>query len=82
MQIHIDWLMMGILLLALSAALPDLPSWIGVLVVIGAIANPLLFVPLAVSGSQVRQRRWYRAAAIVSFTTMSVGLVAAAVFAA
>lgn len=81
MQLHIDWLMMGLLLLAIAAAIPDLPTWVRGLVTAGAIANPLLFVPLAVAGSDVRQRRWYRAAAVASFTAMTVGLLATAILA-
>lgn len=81
LQLHIDWLMMGLLLLALAAAVPDLPTWVRASVTAGAIANPLLFVPLAVSGSEVRQRPWYRVAAVASFTAMSVGLFATAIIA-
>jgi hypothetical protein len=82
MQVHLDWLMMGILLLALAAAMPGLPNWIALLVVAGAIANPLLFLPLAIGGSTVRGHLAYRIAAAASFTVMSAGLVATAVTAA
>lgn len=71
--------MMGTLLVAVGVAVPDSPRWAAWLLIAGAVANPMLFVPLALRGSQVRQRRDYRAAAVVSFAALSVGIVAAAV---
>lgn len=79
LQLHLDWIVMGTLLVAVGVAVPDLPRWAAWLLTAGAVANPLLFVPLALRGSQVRQRRYYRAAAVVSFAAMSVGILAAAV---
>jgi hypothetical protein len=81
LQIHLDWIMMGILLLAVAAALPTMPGWIGVLIVIGAIGNPLLFIPLAVKGSGVRRSNGYRVTAAGSFLSLTGGLAAAAVWA-
>ena len=78
LQVHLDWIMMGTLLLALAAAVPDLPAWTAALVVVGAVLNPLLFVPLAVVGAEVRRHPLYRVVGVVSFTAMSVGLVATA----
>jgi hypothetical protein len=65
--------MMGMLLLALAAALPTLPGWIGALAVIGAIGNPLLFIPLALKGSDVRRSSGYRLTAAASFLCLSGG---------
>ena len=72
---------MGILLLALAAALPTLPGWISALVAIGAIGNPLLFIPLALKGSDARRSIRYRLTAGTSFLCLSGGLTAAAVWA-
>lgn len=82
LQLHIDFILMGLLLIVLGTALPHLPLWTALLVLAGAIANPLLFVPLAVHGTQVRQRLVYQLFAVASFTMMSTGLIATAVFAA
>ena len=46
-QTHLDWIMMGILLLAVDVAVDDIPDWITALIAFGTVVNPLLFVPLA-----------------------------------
>jgi hypothetical protein len=78
MQLHLDWIMMGTLLVAIGVAVPDLPGWAVWSLVAGGVANPLLFVPLALAGSHVRQRRDYRAVAVVSFAALSIGILTAA----
>jgi hypothetical protein len=78
MQLHLDWIMMGTLLVAIGVAVPDLPGWASWSLVAGGVANPLLFVPLALAGSHVRQRRDYRAVAVVSFAALSIGVLTAA----
>lgn len=47
MQIHLDQVMMGLILLAVPTAFPDIPDVIAVPLLIGTILNPLGFVPLA-----------------------------------
>ena len=77
-QVHLDYVMMGLILIAVGLAVPDLPTAIAVPLVFGTVVNPFLFVPLAFS-PEVEGRLWYRALAVVSFLGMSGGLVAAAI---
>jgi hypothetical protein len=79
-QAHLDWVMMGLILLALSATVPGLPGWIKAMVIAGTIVNPLLFLPLA-WGNGVKSNPLYVAVTLASFVAMSGGLVAAAVWA-
>ena len=79
-QVHLDWIIMGLVLVATGLAVPDLPTWTGVLVLAGAVVNPLLFLPLAVNAAASRNRL-YRTVTAVSFTSLSGGLVVAAVYA-
>jgi hypothetical protein len=77
-QVHLDYVMMGLILIGVGLAVPDLPTAIAVALVFGTFVNPLLFVPLAFD-PQVDQKPWYRALAVVSFLGVSGGLVAAAI---
>ena len=77
-QVHLDYVMMGLILIGVGLAVPDLPTVLGVALVFGTLVNPFLFVPLAFD-PEVEKRPWYRALAVVSFVCVSGGLVAAAV---
>jgi hypothetical protein len=77
-QVHLDYVMMGLILIAVGLAIPDLSTAIAIPLVFGTIVNPFLFVPLAFE-PDVEQRAWYRALAVVSFLGVSGGLVAAAI---
>ena len=77
-QVHLDYVMMGLILIGVGLAVPDLPKGIAVALVFGTAVNPFLFVPLAFD-PEVERRAWYRALAIVSFLGVSGGLVAAAI---
>lgn len=77
LRLHLDWIMRGTLLVAVGAAVPDSPRWAAWLLIAGAVANPMLFIPLALRGSQVRRRRDNRAA-VVPFAALSVGILAVA----
>jgi hypothetical protein len=77
-QVHLDYVMMGLILIAVGVAVPDLPTAIAVALVFGTLVNPLLFVPLAFA-PDTDQRGWYRVLAVVSFIGVSGGLLAAAV---
>ena len=77
-QAHLDWIMMGTILVAIGAAVRDIPDWIAGLVVFGALVNPTLFVPLAFSPG-MSERTAYRALSVVSFSAMGGGLTALAV---
>ncbi len=77
-QVHLDYVMMGLILIGVGLAVPDLPTAIAVALVFGTAVNPLLFVPLAFD-PDVEKRPWYRLLAVVSFIGVSGGLIAAAV---
>ncbi len=80
LQMHIDFVMMGLILVAVGLAVPDLPTWIAVPLVFGTIVNPLGFLPLAFDEEQ-RRRAYYRVIITLSFIGTSGGLTAAAVVA-
>jgi hypothetical protein len=77
-QVHLDYVMMGLILIGVGLAVPDLPTGIAVALVFGTAVNPLLFVPLAFE-PQAQGRAWYRALAVVSFAALSGSLVVAAI---
>jgi hypothetical protein len=77
-QVHLDYVMMGLILIAVGLAIPDLPTAIAVPLVFGTLVNPFLFVPLAFD-PDVEKRAWYRTVAVISFLGVSGGLVAAAI---
>jgi hypothetical protein len=77
-QVHLDYVMMGLILIGVGLAVPDLPTAVAVALVFGTFVNPLLFVPLAFE-PDVDKRLWYRSLAVVSFLAMSGSLVVAAV---
>lgn len=78
LQAHIDYVVMGVILIAVGTALPDLATWNRVLLIAGTIVNPLLFLPLAWR-EEFSMALWYRAITVVSFTAMSAATVGAAV---
>lgn len=77
-QVHLDYVMMGLILIGVGLAIPDLPTAIAVPLVFGTAVNPFLFVPLAFD-PDAETRLWYRALATVSFVAMSASLLAAAI---
>jgi hypothetical protein len=77
-QVHLDYVMMGLILIGVGLAVPDLPTAVAAALVFGTLVNPLLFVPLAFD-PEVEKRAWYRLLAVISFLGVSGGLVAAAV---
>ena len=77
-QVHLDWIIMGTVLVAAGLAAPNLPAWVVVLVALGGIVNPLLFIPLAFRAS-AQQNLAYRVASGISFTALSTGLVSTAI---
>jgi hypothetical protein len=77
-QVHLDYVMMGLILIAVGLAVPDLPAAIAPALVFGTAVNPFLFVPLAFD-PDAEKRLWYRTLAVVSFIGVSGGLVAAAI---
>jgi hydroxylaminobenzene mutase len=77
-QTHLDWIMMGLILLVVDVAVDDIPDWITALVAFGTVVNPLLFVPLAFDAT-ASDKAPYRAVTLVSFAALSIGLTALAV---
>jgi hydroxylaminobenzene mutase len=77
-QVHLDYVMMGLILIGVGLAEPDLPTAVVVPLVFGTAVNPFLFVPLAFE-PEVEGRVWFRALAVVSFLSVSGGLIAAAI---
>lgn len=77
-QVHLDYVFMGLILIAVGLAIPDLSNWIAIPLVFGTFVNPALFVPPAFSRT-VSERLWYRALAVASFLALSGALVAAAI---
>ena len=77
-QVHLDYVMMGLILIGVGLAVPDLPTAVAAALVFGTLVNPFLFVPLAFD-PEAEKRAWYRVLATVSFVAVSGGLVAAAI---
>jgi len=77
-QVHLDYVMMGLILVAVGLAVPDLPTAVAAALVFGTAVNPFLFVPLAFD-PEVDERGWYRALSVVSFVAVSGSLIVAAV---
>src|SRR5215218_6223691 len=77
-QVHLDYVMMGLILIGVGLAVPDLPKAVAVALVFGTVVNPLLFVPLAFD-PDAEKRLWYRTLAVISFVGVSGALVAAAI---
>jgi hydroxylaminobenzene mutase len=77
-QAHIDFIMMGILLIAVGLAVPELATLWQVLLVGSAWLNPTLFLPVAMK-PELKDNIAYRGLATLSFLSMSAGTVAAAV---
>jgi hydroxylaminobenzene mutase len=79
-QTHLDWIMMGLLLLVVDVAVDDIPGWIVALIAFGTVVNPLLFIPLAYDAA-ASTKPAYRAVTFASFAALSVGLPALALYA-
>jgi uncharacterized membrane protein YphA (DoxX/SURF4 family) len=77
-QVHLDYVMMGLILIGVGLAVPDLPKAVAVALVFGTFVNPFLFVPLAFV-PDAEKHLWYRMLATVSFIAVSGGLVVAAI---
>jgi len=77
-QVHLDFLMMGLILIAVGLVVDDPPALLAAMLIFGTVVNPSLFIPLAFD-PKVDQRLWYRALATISFIAVSGGLVWAAI---
>lgn len=79
-QLHLDWVSMGLILIAVDQVVPDRPAAITAALAVGLVVNPLLFVPLA-WGREQSEKPAYRLVTVVSFVAASGGLTALALYA-
>lgn len=79
MQLHLDQVMMGLILLAVATAFPDVPGWIAVPLLIGTTVNPLLFLPLAF-WPKLDAQLGYRIITVSSFIAATIAFVGLAVW--
>jgi len=78
LQIHLDYVMMGLILVAVGVVVPELPLALAVILIAGTTVNPLLFLPLAFDNEADRHTP-YRVITTLSFVAVSVGLVGTAI---
>ncbi len=78
LQVHLDYVFMGLILIGVGTVVPDLPKALAIALVFGTLVNPFLFVPLMFDPA-TEKRGWYRALSVTSFIALSVSLVAAAI---
>lgn len=78
LQAHLDYIVMGIILVAVGLAFGHLTAWIAVPLVFGTWMNPTLFV-LEAWGDAVERNSVFRAVGVLSLTATSASLVAAAI---
>jgi hypothetical protein len=80
LQCHLDYLMMGLILIAVGSVAHDLPVGVQVALVFGTIVNPGLFMVMAFNEKVMRSKAML-ALTVVSFIAMSGSLVATAIVA-
>jgi hypothetical protein len=78
LQVHLDFLLMGLILIAVGLVVPEPPVLLQAMLIFGTVMNPSLFVPLAFN-PETEKKLWYRTIAVASFIAVSGGLVWAAV---
>jgi hydroxylaminobenzene mutase len=79
MQLHLDQVMMGLILLAVATAFPDVPDWVAIPLLVGTVLNPLGFVPLAF-WPKCDETLLYRGGIGFSFIASTIGFVGLAVW--
>jgi hypothetical protein len=78
LQVHIDYILMGLIAIAVGVVLPDIPDLAAYLLVFGTFVNPLLFVPLAFA-KETESKLWFQTLSVLSFLSITVSLVWAAI---
>ncbi len=78
LQVHLDFLMMGLILIAVGLVVSDPPALLQAMLIFGTVTNPALFIPLAFNPA-AEKMLLYRGLAILSFIAVSGGLVWAAI---
>ncbi|MBO9534775.1 MAG: hypothetical protein J7513_17510 [Solirubrobacteraceae bacterium] len=79
LQLHLDQVMMGVILLAVATAFPDIPDWTAIALLIGTTLNPLLFLPLAFA-PKLDEALGYRVISVGSFVASTIGFVGLAIW--
>lgn len=77
LQLHIDYVMMGLILIAVGLVVPDLPTVLAIALIFGTTVNPLLFLPLAFG--RLDEKLPFRIVSVISFVSVCVGLIGAAI---
>jgi hydroxylaminobenzene mutase len=78
LQVHIDYILMGLIAIAVGVVLPDIPDLAAYLLVFTTFVNPLLFVPLAFA-KETESKLWFQTLSVLSFLSITVSLVWAAI---
>ncbi|MCB0856626.1 MAG: hypothetical protein KDB57_00750 [Solirubrobacterales bacterium] len=78
LQIHLDYILMGLIMIAIGSVIDDPPALLAGLLIFGTVVNPLLFLPGAFDKAN-EKKPVYRLIAIASFLAISVALVWAAI---
>ena len=78
-QVRLDCMMMGLILVGVGIAVPDLPTAVAVALRLRHLRQPLPLRPARLRSRCTSSQLWYRALAVVSFIGVSGGLVAAAI---
>lgn len=77
-QMHLNFLLMGIILVGVGLAVQPIPTWIATLVAIGAIVQPLLTVPVAFSADNA-SKSVFKVVTAAVFVGTSIGWIGLAV---
>jgi hypothetical protein len=79
-QAHLDLIFMGTIVTVVGLAVDPVPTWVAILLVLGAFVQPLMFLPLAVS-RELGDQRLYKGLGGLLFGTTSIAWVALAAIA-
>ncbi len=77
-QAHLDLLFMGTILTAVGIAVDPIPTWVAGLLVLGAMVQPMMFLPLAFNADLAKRSMVYRGVNISVFVGFSIGWIALA----
>lgn len=77
-QVHLDWIIMGLVMAVVGIAVPQMWTLSGILVLFGGVVNPATFIPMAFSKT-VATTKTFQVVSFVSFTALSLGLILAVV---
>lgn len=75
-QVHLDWIIMGVLMVVVAGAIPTMPAVAAGAILFGGVVNPLSFVPMAFSRT-VSTTAWFQVVSMISFLALSIGLTVA-----